>query len=165
MLFRHIKKKSFPLGEIMKENIPKIDNLYKNFKIVKKKKYKKIINKIGEISELKNNLKIMEIKSKEIAKQRDKWKNEADLFKTSEFNTINELSKIMENNNEYDLQIREYKDQIFNFLINERNKGTDKIRVDFYKSIINLLMFASDTENESKFNLKALVNYFTIEGK
>lgn len=65
--------------------------------------------------------------------------------------------------NEY--QIRECKEKIFKFLINERNKGADKTRVDFYKSIINLLMLARNSEKDSSFDLKSLMDHFTNEGK
>lgn len=117
------------------------------------------------IKQLKNNLSLMEDRVAEMAKQRDNWRTEADFFKTSEYASISELRNNMENTDDYEFQVRDFKDKIFAFLINERNKGVDKTRVDFYKSIINLLMFASDSEKESKFDLKTLVSYFTNEGK
>ena len=116
------------------------------------------------IQQLRNNTEVMDSQINEITKERDQWKNEADLFKTVEYNSISIL-KQTQNDNENEAKIREFKDQIFSFLMNERNKGADQTRVDFYKGIINLLMFANGTEKEERMDLKALVGYFTSEGK
>lgn len=116
-------------------------------------------------TQLKNNLSLMEDQLEDMKKERDKWKQEVDFYRNNEFKSIDDLRKNMVNISDNEYQIRECKEKIFKFLINERNKGADKTRVDFYKSIINLLMLARDSEKDSSFDLKSLMNYFTNEGK
>lgn len=117
------------------------------------------------ILQLKNNVSLMDEQINDLRKERRNWQQEVDFFKTNEHNTIDNLRKTMENTSANEFQIKEIKDKIFNFLINERNKGADKFRVEFYGSIINLLMLAADTEKDSSFDLKSLLNHFTKEGK
>jgi len=92
-----------------------------------------------------------------------KWKHEADFYKKNAHRSIVDMPE--DNITENDYKIRECKDKIFKFLINERNNGSDNTRLEFYQSIISLLMTAADTEKDSSFDLKSLMNYFTNEGK
>jgi hypothetical protein len=117
------------------------------------------------ILQFENNISLMEEQINDLTKERNGWKQEINFFKTNEYNKIDSLRKTLENTDLNELQIKEIKDKIFSFLINERNKGADKFRVQFYNSIINLLMLASDTEKDSSFDLKSLMNHFTNEGR
>ncbi|CAI2368752.1 unnamed protein product [Moneuplotes crassus] len=147
-------------AELM-ENLRLVEDLHRTIEEISREN----TEKDRFINQLKNNLELMEDKVNEMTKQRDNWRNEVDLFKNYEYASISELRKTMEDTDDYETQVRDFKDQIFAFLLTERNRGMDKTRAEFYKSIINLLKFANDSEKETKFDLSSLVSYFSTEGK
>ena len=117
------------------------------------------------ILQLKANLDASENQVKKLEKERDDLKNEVDFYRNNEQKCIDGLRKEIDSEQTNTRIIKEWKDKIFTFLINERNKGNDEVRVGFYKSIINLLKLAKETEEDSSFDLKLLIDYYSSEGK
>lgn len=111
------------------------------------------------------NYSLIEDQLAELKQEKDKWKKDeiAALSQNSNHFKFHNLFHLEYNYPEK--TIKEIKDKIFKFLINERNKGADETRVDFYQSILNLLNLAKDPDEDHSFDLSSLINYFTNEGK
>jgi predicted nucleic acid-binding Zn-ribbon protein len=126
---------------------------------------KEIRDKDRLINQLKNNNELLDEQIGELTQQVEKSKLDIDFFRSKEFENVKYIRNTMGDINDVQYKIKQWKDSIFGFLINERNKGANGVRLDFYKSIVSLLMMAAEGEKDKGMDLKKLMNYFTDEGR
>ena len=124
------------------------------------------------IAQLKNNHELMDTQIKELIKERDELLNEVEFYrKDNQRMKLDQLPNkgykangVKSDGNLSNTQIiRDWKDKIFDFLINEKDKNDT--RQGFYHSIVNLLTLAKETEEDDSFDLKTLVEVYSQEGK
>lgn len=130
------------------------------------------------ISQLKNNHELMDTHIKDLKKERDELLNEVEIYRNNNKNVEanqqpsntslanhNKQDELDLNNNPSNTQvIRDCKDKIFKFLINDKDKPNDEVRAGFYKSIVNLLKLANEfDEDKDSFDLSTLIEVYSQE--